>query len=260
MTKYKLTYITISIYVQVFKRCECQVILPGSEVPKWLDWRKIEVCVLRLPDSKGDICELLIEIPRTLKWEKTGLLVCAVFEATQDCCGEWCFFDLRIRVNEVDMDKYALDEMDWDEDLDTPLGCYFTETGTEPSAHVWLKYIPLNVDIKQEVDTKSDPSTPYLCRLTFFSEYCEGTFLFKSCGVHLANVPYDDDEEEEEEEDYGYDDDEHYDEDNVISEDFEEAEAAITVSAASVSVLSGTKRGLEHCDHDGEPHPTQRFK
>ncbi|KAK9933097.1 hypothetical protein M0R45_020306 [Rubus argutus] len=65
-----------------------------------------------------------------------------------------------------------------------------------------------------------------------------------------------------EEEDYGYDDDEDYDQDDkddLSSEDFEEAEAA-TVSAASVPVLSGTKRGLEHCDHDGEPHPTKRFK
>lgn len=104
---------------------------------------------------------------------------------------------------------------------------------------MWLKYVPLNVDIKQEVDKNSDPSTPYLSRLTFVSEYWKETLRFKSCGIHLAN----DDEE-----------------DDVSSEDFEEAEAA-TVSAASVSVLSGTKRGLERCDQtDGEPHPTQRFK
>jgi hypothetical protein len=202
----------------VKKESDFEVKLPGSEVPKWFDCRN------------DDICELLIEVPRTLKWEKTGLLVCAVIEATQDYVER--YFGLDITVNGVDL--ITVDDVDMD---DSTLVFYFREIVTD---HVWLKYIPLNVDIKQEVDTQSDQSTPYSCRLHF--SYLDGKgFLIKSCGVHLANVPYDEED----------------DEDDVSSEDFEEAEAA-TVSAASV--LSGTKRGLEHCDHDGEPHPTKRFK
>ncbi|KAM5569600.1 hypothetical protein ABKV19_016884 [Rosa sericea] len=248
---------------QVYKKSEFEVILPGSEVPKWFDWRKLEVCVImRIEDY---IYELSIEIPRTLKWEKTGLIVCAVFEATQDYSGD-CSFGLHITINEVDMDDC------------TTLGCYFEATETEPSTHVWLKYIPMNVGIKEEVDAKSDQWTPYSCQLSFFYIGGQG-FLFRSCGVHLASVPYDDDDDD----DHDYDEDENDgDEDDVSSEDsaekryrkstgsiselglscdFDKAEAA-TVSTSS-SVLSGgisTKRGVVHFDHDGEPGPTKRFK
>ncbi|XP_024193592.1 uncharacterized protein LOC112197221 [Rosa chinensis] len=246
---------------QVYKKSEFEVILPGSEVPKWFDWRKLEVCVImRIEDY---IYDLSIDILRTLKWEKTGLVVCAVFEATQDYSGD-CSFGLHITINEVDMDDC------------TTLGCYLEATETEPSTHVWLKYIPRNVGIKKEVDAKSDQWTPYSCQLSFFYIGGQG-FLFRSCGVHLASVPYDDDDDHDydEEEDDG-------DEDDVSSEDsaekryrkrtgsiselglscdFDKAEAA-TVSTSS-SVLSGgisTKRGVEHFDHDGQPGPTKRFK
>ncbi|XP_024192843.2 TMV resistance protein N-like [Rosa chinensis] len=256
---------------KVFKESEFEAILPGSEIPKWFDCRKDEDCVL-MPDCTS---ELWIEIPRSLKWKETGFVVCAVFEGYSVELN----FSLDITINEVYM---TVREEDINESS-VPTMCYFLTTVTEPSAHVWLKYIPLKVDIKQEVDRKSDPWMPYLCRLKF--SYLPGdAFLFKSCGVHLVNVPCDDDVDDG----YDYDDnDDDDDEDEVLgdeddvssddssekiyrkrhvsmselgfSSDFDKAESA-TLSTSSSSGGIGAKRGVEHSDHDGEPGPTKRFK
>ncbi|XP_061993534.1 TMV resistance protein N-like [Rosa rugosa] len=246
---------------KVSKKSEFDARLPGSEVPKWFDCRKDEVCV-RMCDCT-DICELCIEIPRSLKWKETGFVVCAVFEDYP----EEIHFGLDITINEVDMT--AREEVMDDEPL--PPTCYFLTTVTEPSAHVWLRYIPLKVDIKKEVDRNSDPWMPYLCQLTFSYLSDEDEEEDEDEDEDLVNVPCED-EDEDEDEDLGDEDDvssedsveKIYRKSNVsmselgLSCDFDKAEAAIISTSSSGGI--STKRGVEHCDHDGELRPTKRFK
>ncbi|XP_061990800.1 disease resistance protein RPV1-like isoform X1 [Rosa rugosa] len=61
--------------------------LPEIEVPKWFDRGEVDTSVLPGHGTLG-ICEILIEIPRNLKAERIGLVVCVVFELIQDfSCG-----------------------------------------------------------------------------------------------------------------------------------------------------------------------------
>ncbi|KAK9937715.1 hypothetical protein M0R45_014487 [Rubus argutus] len=61
-----------------------EIVVPGSEVPKWFNYRWEEAQNLILePDNLNSavICEVSIKIPRNVEWQKSGLAVCVVFES-----------------------------------------------------------------------------------------------------------------------------------------------------------------------------------
>ncbi|KAK9937714.1 hypothetical protein M0R45_014486 [Rubus argutus] len=68
-----------------------EIVVPGSEVLKWFDYRCEEAENLILePDIlnySAVICEVSIKIPRNVEWQKSGLAVCVVFERTESTHG-----------------------------------------------------------------------------------------------------------------------------------------------------------------------------
>ena len=115
-----------------------EIVVPGSEVPKWFDYSCEEAENLILePDIlnySAVICEVSIKIPRNVEWEKSGLAVCVVFESPRSF-----MIHGNIRINGVHMGIRS-----W-------LRCW---SGTE-STHVLLKYVPLAGTYKPHVDGRS---------------------------------------------------------------------------------------------------------
>lgn len=161
-----------------------ETLFPGNEVPKWFNCRE-DVCV-PVGDNETEqlLCELVVEIPHSFKWEYTGLVLCVVFESTEEYDGHCCFFK----------DKFTINGHSMGPSSDA---VFYTSREAE-SPHVWLKYISLPGFLKPKLDRKS-PSMPYMCRIILRRL---GTgLLIKSCGVHLAYVPHDDDGDQLENED-----------------------------------------------------------
>ncbi|XP_020414146.1 TMV resistance protein N isoform X2 [Prunus persica] len=140
-----------------------EILLPGSEVPKWFScWKEVNFIYESLVDYPlgwKPICELSIEIPRNLKWEHMGLALCAVFEIiTQSKSADYCFRA------EISMNGEV----------------HFYSRETE-SAHVWLKYVPLQIKPCPCVKLHARR-----CEVKFYCSGSSGSMLFKSCGVHLV--------------------------------------------------------------------------
>lgn len=170
MHKYNLAFL-----LQLsFENFPFSVILPGREVPKWFYCCKdTEEGELLIGDSSADnpysrsyTDELSIEILQTLKCTNTGLAVCVVFEEVAQTKID---FGASIFINEVDISHH----------------CSFVFTSPREvtskrssSAHVWLQYIPLPVEIQCWLP-------PYTCRVRFYSQ--SASFKLNSYGVHLVS-------------------------------------------------------------------------
>lgn len=71
-----------NILLNQMKKFQIEVLLPGSAVPEWFSCRKGDEIA-----TDDDVCELVIEIPRTFKWENTRLVLCAALEITEAVVG-----------------------------------------------------------------------------------------------------------------------------------------------------------------------------
>ncbi|PRQ23819.1 hypothetical protein RchiOBHm_Chr6g0265601 [Rosa chinensis] len=150
-----------------------ETLFPGNEVPKWFNCRK-DVCV-PVGGSETDqvLCELVVEIPHSLKWEDTGMVLCVVSESTEEFVGDCCFLRDKFTINGHSLGLSSLDV------------CYASREAESP--HVWLKYTSLPGFLRPKLDRQS-PSMPYMCQIILRRM---GTGLrIKSCGVHLAYVSH----------------------------------------------------------------------
>ncbi|KAK9932696.1 hypothetical protein M0R45_019921 [Rubus argutus] len=154
---------------------------PGWKVPKWFHYRKM------------DVYEFLIEIPRSLIWERKGLVVCVIFEITQF---------LSETSMQVMMDEQEISSI-WCRSFPSKISGYY----------LYLQYIGLDNLWKQQVNKKSDQSLPHIFQVSAYMSSGE-TLLLKSCGFHLANMLGNDDDDVVEEdkkdkegENYDVDDD-----------------------------------------------------
>lgn len=181
--------------------------LAGSEVPKWFHCRKVDVCGLPDPDDDTNVMyELLIKIPRSLKWGDIGLVVCVILEITQ-ALSDTCGFSVEVMVDEIKMP--------------TRRNCVFRPKSS--GHHVFLEYFGLDILWQRWLlkDKMRDESLPCTFQVRTYIESGK-PFLLKSCGLHLANMPAgndddgqhvlgndddDDAKEVEEEEEEGDDDD-----------------------------------------------------
>ncbi|KAL6226824.1 hypothetical protein ACLB2K_000784 [Fragaria x ananassa] len=131
------------------------------EVPKWFDSGEVDASVLPGHET-DDMCEILITIPRNLKAEKIGLVVCVVFAITEE-------LDLAAQPVTV-----VIDEEEYENN-----GRYFEAKATELSAddHVLVCLICIAFKELELVDR--------VVRVM-----CDHGFLLKlkSFGVHLANM------------------------------------------------------------------------
>ncbi|KAK9933095.1 hypothetical protein M0R45_020304 [Rubus argutus] len=156
--------------------------LAGSEVPKWFHCRKVNV--YGLPDPNDDtivMYELLIKIPRSLKWGDIGLVVCVILEITQalsDACG----FSVEVMVDEIKMP--------------TRRNCVFHPKSS--GHHVFLEYFGLDILWERWLlkDKMRDESLPCIFRVCTYMESGK-PLLLKSCGLHLANMPAGNDDDDE---------------------------------------------------------------
>lgn len=153
-----------------------EIILPGSEVPKWFSCRMDPnfICEFLVGYPLGwiSICELCIEIPQNLKRENIGLALCAIFECTQSNSADYCF-RAQVLINDGYRDRHEF---------------HFYSRQTE-SAHVWLKYIPLETRPKMD---KVSWLLPDMCKVKFYCSGNSGLVSFKSCGVHVICHQVDD--------------------------------------------------------------------
>ncbi|XP_061990786.1 disease resistance protein RPV1-like isoform X2 [Rosa rugosa] len=144
------------------------LILPSLqeiEVPNWFDGGEVDTSVLPLHGTEYDICEILIKIPRNLKAERIGLVVCVVFELTQDFLYHFSGCSVRVVI-----DKKVY--------YDTN---YIQLKATESSAHdnVWVCLTCIAFKELEVVDP--------VVRVCF-----EGHgLLLKNFGVQLANMKED---------------------------------------------------------------------
>ncbi|XP_024192247.1 TMV resistance protein N isoform X1 [Rosa chinensis] len=208
--------------------------LPGIGVPKWFDRGEVDTSVLR-----GH--EILIKIPRNLKGERIGLVVCVVFEITKDFSRDYCGCAVTVVIDKK-------------KDHDSVCPYYDSEKrkATESSAHdhvyVWLTCI----------DFKELQVVDHVVRVIFDSD--GKGLLLKGLGVHLADMKED-----------------HANGEDLARERYRQSisdQVALDVEGAAVSSLvsDDTNSGEVHDDHhDGEqdqeqeqeqePHlPTKRFE
>ncbi|XP_040361702.1 uncharacterized protein LOC121049169 [Rosa chinensis] len=149
-----------------------EIIVPGSEVPKWFNYRcEEDQDWLLLPGIFNSIviCEVSIKIPRNIEWNKSGLVVCVVFEV----CASKISLHVKIRINGVHRYMHIQScPIHWPD-----------------SSHVWLKYIPLALTYKPHVDGESLLQYD-TCEVVIFSyrgDSSESPLLsVKSYGVHLV--------------------------------------------------------------------------
>ncbi|XP_008222873.1 PREDICTED: disease resistance protein RPP4-like [Prunus mume] len=79
----------------IHEEFQIEVLLPGSAVPEWFSCRKGDEIA-----TDDDVCELVIEIPRTFKWENTRLVLCAALEITEAVVGP-CSVDASVTIDGV---------------------------------------------------------------------------------------------------------------------------------------------------------------
>ncbi|XP_024193119.1 uncharacterized protein LOC112196883 [Rosa chinensis] len=216
------------------------LILPNLqeiEVPNWFDGVEVDTSVLPVHDPEYDICEILIKIPRNLKAERIGLVVCVVFELPQD----FLYDDNRCVVTVVIDKKNYYSSRNYIE-------LKATESSSHDNVCVCLTCIAF-----KELEVV-DP----VVRVCFKGS--DG-LLLKSFGVHLANMK----------EDHGSGEDlerERYRQSNASISD----QVALHAEGAAVASLvsDDSNYGEVHDDHhngeqeqerEQEPHlPTERFE
>ncbi|KAM5552757.1 disease resistance protein RUN1-like [Rosa sericea] len=130
------------------------VVFPGSEVPNWFS--KVEL---------NDTDQLSIRIPENLKWENTGLAICAVSEE-----GGLNYFGADIFIGDIRIGRCR----PW---------TFSRPSLRSTSDHVWVQYIPLPVKMKAKMKRKYWWQ-PYECRIQF--DLALYNFTVKSYGVHLV--------------------------------------------------------------------------
>ncbi|XP_061992738.1 TMV resistance protein N-like isoform X1 [Rosa rugosa] len=130
------------------------VVFPGSEVPNWFS--KVEL---------NDTDQLSIRIPENLKWENTGLAICAVSEE-----GGLNYFGADIFIGDIRIGRCR----PW---------TFSRPSLRSTSDHVWVQYIPLPVKMKAKMKRKYWWQ-PYECRIQF--DLALFNFTVKSYGVHLV--------------------------------------------------------------------------
>ncbi|XP_040374673.1 TMV resistance protein N-like [Rosa chinensis] len=145
--------------------------LPEIEVPKWFDRGEVDTSVLHCHGT-FDICEILIKIPRNLKVQRIGLVVCVVFEITQDFYGGSSGCHVTV----------VIDKKEYHDNT-----ChYFESKATESSAHDHV-YVCLTCIAFKELEV-----VDHVVRVIFHAIPSGGKgLLLKSLGVHLANMKED---------------------------------------------------------------------
>ncbi|XP_004298208.1 PREDICTED: leucine-rich repeat protein soc-2 homolog [Fragaria vesca subsp. vesca] len=203
------------------------------EVPKWFDRAEVDASVL--PGHEiGDMCEILIRIPRNLKAEKIGLVVCVVFEITEEL--------YRYREAEHCLVTVVIDKKEYKNN-----GHYFEAKATESSAHDLVLVCLICIAFKE---------LELVDRVV--RVMCHHRLLLKSFGVHLANMQENDGDHVRGE----YLAQERYRDGNASISDFENIEGAAVASLVSDDSFTGEG----HDDHDeGEQErelhrPTKRFR
>ncbi|XP_061993063.1 disease resistance protein RPP5-like [Rosa rugosa] len=162
------------VHAGLHQHVKCwNLILPSLqeiEVPNWFDRGEVDTSVL--PGHRPfDICEILIKIPRNLKAERIGLVVCVIFELTQDFLDDPDADGCCVRVV---IDKKVYHST-----------CHFLKA-TESSAqdHVLVQ---LTCIAFKELEVL-DP----VVRVSSYAFSCPARgLLLKSFGVHLANMKED---------------------------------------------------------------------
>lgn len=167
------------------------VLLPGSEVPESLSFRK-DVGVL-LPNDNDHLLDLPIEIPWTSGLE--NLVLCIVCEPTES------FIRLQFPYLSILNSTY-------------PGNDYSVSKGLTGAGHVGLRYIavPRKIPLPAHTKRRSDDQLKSFIHRIINVSYKGGRGLFKSCGVHLSlnsmpkdgfgfcSMPEDGDDDENEEE------------------------------------------------------------
>ncbi|KAL6224295.1 hypothetical protein ACLB2K_003150 [Fragaria x ananassa] len=207
------------------------------EVPKWFDRGEVDASVLPGHET-GDMCEILIRIPRNLKAEKIGFVVCVVFgNRRRGITRRGITIPIRVTV--------VIDNKQYD-----GRGHYFEARATESSAHDHVLVCLICIAFK-ELELV-DRVVRVMCR-----DF--GGLLVKSFGVHLlANMQENDGDHVSGE----YLAQERYRDGNASISDLENIDGAAVASLVSDDSFTGEV----HDDHDeGEPErelhrPTKRFR
>ncbi|KAM5569760.1 hypothetical protein ABKV19_016994 [Rosa sericea] len=162
------------VHAGLHRHLQWNLILPSLqeiEVPNWFDGGEVDTSVLPGHGPFG-ICEILIKIPRNLKVERIGLVVCVVFELTQDF---------------VDDPSGCIVTVEIDKKVCYNSTCpYLKSKATELSAqdHVLVHLTCIAFKELEVVDP--------VVRVSSFANYRPGSgLLLKSFGVHLANMKED---------------------------------------------------------------------
>ncbi|XP_004293848.1 PREDICTED: uncharacterized protein LOC101314923 [Fragaria vesca subsp. vesca] len=214
---------------------DCYIILPslqGIEVPKWFDSGKVDIIVLPGHETKSDICQLLIKIPRSLKGKRIGLVVCVVFEITQNFSAGSCGCTATFVIDNV---RHAGKKR-----------IYFDSKG-ELLAHsnvcVCLSCIDFKelkvVDVVRVIFRMSKSDAPGL--------------VLKSFGIHLAMQETDDDHISGE--DLAL---ERYRPIDASISDFDNEEGAAVASIESDDSNSGEVHDDHHYVEQGQDHESHR--
>ncbi|KAL6224294.1 hypothetical protein ACLB2K_003149 [Fragaria x ananassa] len=211
------------------------LILPSLleiEVPKWFDRGEVDASVLP-GHEPGDMCEILVRIPRNLKAEKIGFVVCVVFGITR-------------RWPEPVLVTVVIDNKQYYGRCH-----YFEARATESSAHDHVLVCLICIAFK-ELELV-DRVVRVMCH------GYNGALLLKSFGVHLlANMQENDGDHVSGE----YLAQERYRDGNASISDLENIDGAAVASLVSDDSFTGEV----HDDHDeGEPErelhrPTKRFR
>ncbi|KAM5569742.1 hypothetical protein ABKV19_016981 [Rosa sericea] len=231
------------VHAGLHQHLKCwNLILPSLqeiEVPNWFDGGEVDTSVLPGHGTHG-ICEILIKIPRNLKAERIGLVVCLVFELTQDFLDDYSSCSVSVVIDR----NYYNDST-----------ChYFKSKATESSAqdHVLVHLTCIAFKELEVVDP--------VVRVSYYApSYPARVLLLKSFGVHLANMKED-----------------HVSGEDLARERYRQSNASISdqvalhaEGAAVASLVSDDSNyGEVHDDHhngeqeqEQEPHlPIERFE